>query len=360
MLRCKICGFPRRYSSVFEWQGDGTILASQRLRMPLMFLEVNEWDFIFNELTSKVGSPVEHILIEAQKNVGKTIYEIARGLYMNIDVKRIPSFLKLQFLAKLLIWSVRNYVAAMGAGSIGLVSYKAGESATLSFINPCLIPMVVGNCLGIYECVEEMPGSSAEYKVEGGTLYVRMSHAEESRVSAERLYLEEPSSGEGKLTFEKCRCGVPERISQSFIWNLEAGEIRNKKTGMREGMVAVQSMNAILRELAHELGEEVLDMLYDSQKQYSRQKLESKKAETANHHSFWNEYLSEMGARGFGYPVSFQTTESSVSVEIKSAYNQILYAAKIAGAVEALTDRNSNITWGENEPSYGKYTISAE
>lgn len=357
--RCRDCGFPRRLSRFLEWHSDGTVIGSVRPRIPVMFLEVDEWDSIFDGLARTIGFPIEHIVVEAQKNIGKDLYDMVKGVYWNINVKRIPSnrFFRPQWLGKSLIWGMKTDLAGLGAGRPSLVSLKAGDSMVLRFSDPCLVPMIVGNCLGIYESLEEMPGSSADYKIEDGDLVVSMRHAEEKPVASERLFLEEVEAGTGPLSYERCkRCGVPLQIARSLSWDLSRGIISNPLTSRRESMIAVQSVNAILRELERELGDEIPGIVYDAEKTYAAEEL----AETdAAGDGFWDEYLEGLALRGLGYPDIFEKTGNSIRVDIQNAYNQDLYAAKIVAGLEAATGRPSSISWETRERKHGVYRVTA-
>jgi hypothetical protein len=146
--------------------------------------------------------------------------------------------------------------------------------------------------------------------------------------------------------------------SRRLQWNLDKGEIINPLTGKREDMIAVQSLNSTLRELERELGEEVMGIVYGGQKAYTlyrtREALKKNRGD-----DFWDQYLFEMALRGLGYPESFEASDNAVTVEIRNAYHQDLYAAKIAAGLEALTGRSSDIDWKERERMLGSYTISA-
>ena len=63
--------------------------------------------------------------------------------------------------------------------------------------------------------------------------------------------------------------------------------------------------------------------------------------------------------RGLGYPEQFERTGDSVSVDIKTAYNQDLYAARLAAGVEKMTGRKSRIEWESRESHHGRYMITA-
>ncbi|MBU1670548.1 MAG: hypothetical protein KKF41_14825 [Actinobacteria bacterium] len=360
MRRCPDCGFPRRFARFMEWHSDGTIVGSVKPKIPVMFLEVSEWDSIYDTLADAIGAPIEHIVIEAQKYIGKDLYAMVRALYWNIDARRVPNnrFLRPQWLARLIVAGMGNDLAGLGAGRVRVESYAAGDHLSLRFSDPCMIPMVVGNCLGIYESVEQMDGSNATHRLEDGELVVCMTHAEGKPESEERLYLEEVEGGTGPLSFQRCgRCGVPVPMCRSVAWDLSKGIIRNPRTWEREEMVAVQSINSILRELERELGEDVIRIVYDAQKAYSRRRLEgSGKDDPAG---FWEEYLTGMALRGLGYPVRFETSPSSVTVEIHNAYNQDLYAAKVAAGLEAVTGSVADIEWQTRDRRCDVYTVTA-
>lgn len=361
MRRCRECGFPHRISRFLEWHSDGTLIGSVRPKIPLMFLEVAEVDYIFEELESAIGLPIEHIIIEAQKYIGKDLVDMVKGIYWNIDPKRFPMnrLFRPQWLGKALVAGMRRDLSGLGAGRVTVESYRVGRELVLRFENPCLVPLTVGNCLGIYESVEDMPGSRADYGIEGGALVIRMTHAEEKPESEERLYLEEVEAGAGPLKYDRCpRCGVPLRSARSTCWELDRGAIMNPLTGQREGMIAVQSVNAIMRELERELGGEVPGIIFDAQKRYQAGRLEKEGIEVPR--EFWESYLTGMALRGLGYPEHFEAGDDSVTIDARNAYNQDLYAAKIAAGLERVTGRASSVKWDTRDRHHGKYTVTAE
>ena len=362
MRLCRDCGFPRRFSRFLEWHTDGTISSSVRPRIPLMFLEVDEWDTIYDELAMTIGGPIEHIVVEAQKHIGMDLYDMVKGIYWNINAKRVPNsrYLRPEWLGRTIVWGMRNDLAGLGAGRAHMESYRAGDHLTLRFANPCLMPLIVGNCQGIYESIEQMPGSQAGFKMEGDDLLVYLMHAEGKPASEDRLYLEEAHGGSGPLSYDTCPvCGVPRKMARTLEWHLDRGEIVNPMSSKREDMLAVQSMNAILRELERELGGDVIDIVFRAQKWYSLSRLEESGAVKKEPEEFWPEYLADMALRGMGHPEEFEPLSDEVSVRIANAYNQDLYAARIAAGLEALTERATAISWEKRESDDASYTIKA-
>lgn len=353
MRKCGECGFPAKFERFFTWWSDGTITSTDRSRgtAQIAFLESGELESLFDNLGGTIGISIDGFMIEAQKQVGKVLNE-------NLPVrhiKRVPAnrFLRPQWLARFAVAAIRGDIAGLGDGRVALESYRAGESMVLRFHDPCVAPMLMGGAVGMYESLEEMPCATYEYEFEeNGDLVLRLGHGEEKPVCDERLYLEEPRRGTGDVHFMRCaKCGVPLDAAAALEWDLETGIIRNRLTGRREVIVAVQSIAAILRELERELGEEVSGVLFEAQKSLTLERFAAERPD-------WEAFLKDLALRGLGYPDSISTGET-VSVEISNAYNQGLYAAKLCAAFELLNGVPSGIRWERSESGDSAYTISA-
>jgi hypothetical protein len=278
--------------------------------------------------------------------------------YHNFDVKKIPTnrLFRPQWFIKAVLWFLRKDLAGLGASGLKLERYRPGDYTVIRFTDPCMIPVIVGNCLGIYESVEDMPGSRGDYSLEEGELVICMTHADEKSESEDRLYLEEVSPGEGSLTLERCpMCNMPLQFAKMVEWDTETGIISNSLTGERLEVITVQSVNAILRELEKELGADIVWILYNAQKRFSLKKLRG--VEIRDPEAFWDRYLVEMAVRGLGYPERFEFSGDSLSVDILKAYNQYLYAAKLAAGFEKITGRRSFIKWELCQRDHGRYSI---
>lgn len=357
MRECDRCGFPRKFARFFEWRSDGTIVSANHMA-PLQraFLETGELDKLLDSLSGTIGVSVDRFLIEAQKNIGKALYE---NLPMR-HLRRIPnkSHLRPQWAAELMIRFVSAGIAELGDGRLGIDRYRAGDFWVLRFENPCVIPMLVGSSLGIFESMEGASNSTFEYGIESNDLVIRMSPGGTAGESEKRLYLENVEPGEGRFVFDRCpECAAPLPAAMTFEWDVRRGIITNRLTGEREVVVAVQSVNATLRELEKELGEEIPGILFETQKRLDLNRLSA--LSCLDTEVFWTGYLAELAIHGLGFPLRFERVGASVSVETGNTYNQLLYAAKIAAGLERVTGRDSSIEWIAREPSRAVYTISA-
>jgi len=66
-----------------------------------------------------------------------------------------------------------------------------------------------------------------------------------------------------------------------------------------------------------------------------------------------------MALRGLGYPDRFDVNGKKLSVEIRTAYNQDLYAARLAAGLETVTGGETRIEWDIRERHHGRYTVTA-
>lgn len=357
MRRCGECGFPLMFARIADWRGDGTIIATDRrgVTSQITCLESEELESLFDGLSEAIGMPVDRFLVQAQKSIGKVIYSITplRRLL------RLPQnrFFRPQWLMRLLIRLASREVAALGFGVMSLDGYRPGESLVLRFANPCLVPRTVGSAMGFYESIEDMPSASAEYGMEGGELVVRIRHADEAPPAASRLYFEDVKPGTGPLGFERCgTCSVPRAVSRELRWDVGRGAITNRDSGRREVIIAVQSINAIQRELASELGEGIHETLYHVQKELASERLRD--VEVEDPAAFYERYLEYLALRGLGYPTRFERDDGSIDVEVGSAYNQTLYAARIAAALEKVEGAPSKIEWETRDSDKAVYRIT--
>jgi hypothetical protein len=355
MKQCGECGFPARFASLFEWRSDGTIVMKQQgALLKLALLDADELQAMFDRLSETIGFSVDHILVEAQRRVGKAIYANRPIPF----IKHVPHsrFTRPQWLIKTVIDVLGSDISAIGFGIVKVDSYRAGDHLSIHIDNACLAPRLVGSFLGACEVVEGVP-MKADYSVNAGTLAIHVERSEGPDLAEERLYLESVEPARVSLTYSRCReCGAPVKAAAMIEWDKEGGRIIDRGTGHRDVMFAVQSLNALQRELESELGPGVRDVLYEAQLELSRAAIG--KAGVGTPGSSGDDYLLGLALRGMGYPDSFESGDGTLDVEISNAYNQTLYAARLAAALEARTGKPSRIDWRKREKDISAYTIS--
>jgi hypothetical protein len=357
---CRECGFPLKFARYFDWRSDGTIIGTHRVKgqSRITFLECGELEGLFQDLSVMLGVSIDHILIEAEKNIGKAFYESTPLRFLRF-APHSPR-MRPEWVAKASVRIVRNEVAGLGSGVIRAEYYRAGESMVIRIANPCFIERTVGNTVGIYESIERVRGVEYDYAIEDSELVIRMKNPSgpTETLADTRLALDPIMPAEGSVRFDRCAvCGVPLAASGWFQWDFGRGSITNRVTGKREVTGAAQTVSAMLRELEAELGEEVLGLLYDCQKEITHQRLARDYADAGG--DFWERFLFEGAVRGLGHPADFRLEDGAVTVRIINAYQHTLYAAKIAAAFEFSTGAQSSIEWETRRPYMAAFTVSS-
>lgn len=360
MRRCRQCGFPRKFARFFEWRPDGTILSTDKTgsRTQIAFLDAGDFESIFDKLSRGIGLDIDAFLTNSYRNIGKTVYSNTAPRYL----EDLPNnrFFRPQFLARLIMRRTASDVAMLGDGRLRLDSYRAGQSLVIRFENPCVNQLLAGSAAAMYESVEGINNSFVEYRVdEGGDLIIRLAHAEGTggpTAGEDRFHLDRTSPIEGPVRYERCiDCGSPLLASLMLEWDIGRGVINNRLTGEREVIVAAQAVNAILRELEREFGEGISDVIFRHQKELALKRLKSVSSQDPD--QFWDEYMTDLALRGLGYPIRFERGPVSISVEIINAYNQVLYAARIAAAFEAASGLPTEIKWERLERDHGTFKV---
>jgi hypothetical protein len=324
----------------------------------ITFLELGELEGLFDDLSVMIGVPVDHILIEAEKNVGKAFYASTPLRYLKYAPKN-PRF-RPSWVARAAVRGVRTDVAGLGSGVLRADGYDPRGSMTLRISNPVFPARTVGNSVGIYESIERIHGAEYEYGIEDGDLVLTMRHAGGSAagepLSETRLLLDEIVPGYGPVDYERCpSCDTPLDASRSLEWDLSRGRITNRLTGKREVVGAVQSVNAMMRELEAELGEEILKPIFACQKEITRQQLERDGFDRRA--GFWDRFFYSCALKGLGFPLDCDADDETLTVEIRNSYNQVLYAARVASAFEYNTGLVSDFRWETRQNDLCAFTL---
>ncbi len=351
-----------RFARYFDWRSDGTILGTDRVKLQsrITFLELGEMEGLFDDLSMMIGVSIDHILIEAEKNVGKAFYASTPLRYLRYAPRK-PA-LRPAWVARAAVRAVRSDVAGLGGGIIRAESYDPHGSMVLKISNPVFVARTVGNSVGIYESIERVRGVDYQYRIDNGDLLLTMTHPVEGPpsepLSETRLAPDPVVPGEGPVRYERCgRCGTPAEASATLEWDLSRGTITNRRTGKRLSVGAVQSVKAMMRELEKELGEDVLKPLHECQRQITRQQLERDAFQRGD--DFWNRFFHTCALKGLGYPSSFAAEEDSITVEITNPYETTLFAARVASGFEYLTGEISRLDWEMRRNDLSVFIVSA-
>ena len=73
--RCKSCGTPDNFGKRVVWTEGGTIRAEKVPTLRLFFMEIDELLNLLSFLSELLGVPIDNILIEAERPIGRELVE---------------------------------------------------------------------------------------------------------------------------------------------------------------------------------------------------------------------------------------------------------------------------------------------
>ena len=330
--RCGRCGVPKRIAFMHRWRDDG-ILESRMGGARGILVERDAFAGSLERIEEALGFPIDHIIIEAKRRDAK--------LYVDDVVSGIPGVIaRLRPFRRFGYIIMIRQAAMIGLAKAELLSYKPGKKF-VGRVCPVYHPILfIGDVCGAFESLEKK--RARPYYGQIGDAWYSELYVDESLPREDRLELEKTPEVPARADFNRCEaCGVP-LGTDNFHWDVAQGKIIDKTTGEWIIYINVEGLNTILRELEHELGEDIPRMV-------SRFSFDVYRGLVRDHPASYLKDLSFMKVRGFGVPASDDPSpgELEAGFTVRNPYN----APMIAGMVAAVRGgEQPEFTWETPEP----------
>ncbi len=317
MVRCGMCGVPRMFSYTTRWTDDGVIVSMPRGLIRLLFMEREHLVAIYRAIEEKLGLPIDHIITEAKRKDAWTYVQ-------DVLPPLVSDLVKKRFVRRLAYMAMIAQAAVIGLGKARLLEYREGKLLTGKISPVYYHAMFAGDALGAFETFE---GRKAElaYSFLSSEMFLRIEASESAHVG-ERLELRETPVVKARAGFQRCRrCGAPSDLA-NFRWDAASGRILDQRTGEWFFVQGTRAMDAVLRELEYELGEEIPQVVAKATWDFFRRRREE--------HPGVFEDLSFLKIRGMGVPDSLQPTPEELrkGLDIRNGYNGAILAGMVAAA----------------------------
>jgi hypothetical protein len=333
MLKCRGCGVPRLFSFSNKWTDDGILLSMPRGLLRLIMMEREHMVEIFLGIEEKLGFPIDRIIVEAKrKDAWVYVQDVMPPL--------LGRLLRLPPLRRLAYYAMIQQASLIGLGKVKLLEHRRGERL-VGRINPVYYhALFSGDAWGAFENFEGLR-ASMDYVFFKDELFIFIRAAEDAP-EEERLQLLEAPTLPAHAGFERCRvCGLPVEIS-NFRWDAKTGRMFDDRTGEWFFIQGIRALDAVLRELEFELGEEIPHLVSELTRKFFR-RLKSE------HPQYFSD-LAFMKVRGIGVPEIASPTPEELKdgVNIRNSFNGPI----LAGMVAAVCGSNDP-TWSWEAPSQG-------
>jgi hypothetical protein len=326
-----------------RWSSGGNIFANDVERTQLVYIKTDEVNNVLRGVAERIGVPLGKIAARAEVPLGRRLGKAYYSEYLSlIPGGRIthPTFLMKNYYERIF-----KVFSILGFGRLSIASYRPRREITVSMRKPYHPDLLCGLCRGFFEAAE---GVGFEYGVDGeGTgpvsVTYRASGGKEGSGESERFRYEKKDPLPGNVEHRACgECGVPVRISQTFYWDENEGLVGNRKHHMREVVMPVDGLNALFRELAEELGDEVERMVVEIQGDFKKDAyLQPDIRERRNYLAL----LRQQTVKGLGNFTVIERKGERLRVEVENPFNVPLLVGRVAGYYQALEGIPGKAEW---------------
>jgi hypothetical protein len=332
-LHTGICGFcevPTIWAKDSVLDGDNTSL-QKMVPMRGVFYAADEIESLIDSMEQVLGISLSRLLFRAHSNAIRRFFDgTLRGLAGSLAKALVP---------RMIFEQQAKTAPYFGVGVLRLVEYNRG-GGVVEMTNAWNERLVAAEIAGAFASVE-----GAECRVDaeatGGVvrLTVRRSALESEEYSGRLV----PLTGKlmGTREYPRCHvCGAPYSF-RVFRWDLPAGEIRERDTGLRVVHMTIACIDSMLQEMVDELGREMLDMAVRFQADYVRGMISSGAYDAlekpgADEERRFFDHLSLIRRRCLGNPIYIDDKPARLTVHIRNPANSVMLAGRVLGTFEAV------------------------
>jgi hypothetical protein len=336
---CPECGVPKGISKENRWQDNGAILTFNSdkvtVRERSAFYEVAGLNELFQNIEALIGKSIFRIIVEARRKDTLGFLEEYLSGMRGVFARSIGG--------RVVYNSVATIGATFGLGHFEVQDIKRGECFTVYCKNVYSVPLLAGDLAATFNAVERLPATVDLKEVEGGLLCTISRGEEEETVLSSRLEPVYIAPKPGSIRFDRCtKCDTP-LYMKDVVYDYEQGIITDKHTGRRMTFLSTSNMEAIFREFELELGEEIIPVILEAQKDYAKKILR------------WEEIASEsylrdfFAIRGLGKLIDYSLNDNGLKVKMENAYPYLLVVGLLHGMFEILSDREGKLSYAEDE-----------
>lgn len=348
--KCKKCGIPHFLPKGMIWYPNGVTADAKNL--PFILLGAEEIEYIFKGIEKKIGVSIDRLVMESKALV--TIRYIDEHtpklskLIMKLAKKSEPLMKKIM---EKMNKRMEAQMAIIAWGVVKPEDLKVEKEKIAGIVkNPVYLPIMVGGLIGGFVYFLGWPSAKADWKMEDNILkFTATPLPQESglkkyipriRLLPKLNYLP------GKISYHFCpECGFPEEVSEIFEWDIERGQILEKRTGKRYFMMTAHCLNSILNTLIGELGEEVSKIINDLEKEYVRESFKEKEKD-------YQSLLRILPIRGLGYPAKIAKEGEKLEIQINNCCDIPYLAGMIGGFYETIEGKEAKVSWAKGKEEF--------
>jgi hypothetical protein len=265
---CPECKVPKLFTREHLWLSNGDIVQSSNQHNRMAFMECENLDPLFANMSDIIGFPVEQLIIET----------VQRGTKFYLK-SFIPELVREQVLSgkmdlKTMDDAFRDLARPLGFGRYEYIDMRFEQDEndyfTVSITEPYSVLITAASHAAAIEAIVGYDHGVSYADIGPGTYSITAfpsKRGEETR--GKRPWLQYRSQ-KGDFELEKCgTCGGPSTLS-SYRWYLDKGIVKNSHTGKRMAIMGGGLLDPLFYELEAELGEAIPRTVVEAQRRFVR------------------------------------------------------------------------------------------
>lgn len=256
-----------------------------------------------------------------------------------------------------------DLAALTGTAHSRTLVYLPGRFGEALLRNPWDMDLMDAVVVGAFEALERRPLRALWKETEDG-YFLRLETETSKPEHSARLEVDFPPVKGGDYRHHACpRCGLPLPL-RNLEWREEEGIIVDRRRGIRMINWEAHSVRLVTRELVRELGESVVPIIVEAEKEHTLRMLEDlgmHEVVEEERSRLLQEMLSMLPLYGYGLATEVELTAGGVlRVWIDNPYDEYLLAGRMAAYYQAMEGRRARVEWTFHGPSTASYLLSPE
>jgi ribosomal protein S14 len=353
--RCSICGVPRIVARFNSWKGNGTIVSMGDPHIRQVFFEADLLPGLRTRISEGLQFPVNRIFYEAERNAVRAVIDALLRSHRVRYGLRIPPF------RRGAVYFFHQLAMMTGTARTSTVDYRPGKYGVALVRNPWDVDLMAAVVVGAFEALEGRPLRSF-WKKRNGEYILRVEVTEGKPEISQRLEVDFPPVQEGNYRHHRCpKCGVPREIKH-LEWREEEGLLLDRRRGIRmlnwEGL----TLRMVARELIRELGEEVVPIIVDAERDYTLRMLEDLgivRAPLDQRRELLQQMLSllPLYGQGLAREVEYESG-GAMRIWMINPYEEHFLAGRLAAFYQVVEGVRARVEWIQTGPAEVSYLLA--
>ena len=340
--RCPECGVPEQFAQNQVWLNNGDIVQRVNPSARAGFIECENYDPLFNNISDIIGMSIEHIVTNIQA--------VTSDVYMRSVIPRdvIKMVRGGELDPVILTEPIMTLCHILGLGKYeyidGLYEMDKNDYYKQRITKPYSVPVCAGALAGVLTTL--LGGHhQVTYEEVGPDCYeFTTSWTKRPNKLLERFNLEVYEHVDGDLELERCgSCDMPKAF-RGYKWDVENGLITSQYTGRRMALIGPGTMDQLFLELEAELGEEIPKVVVEAQRRFVRTGFYP-----IDRLSDMADFRTQLALRGLGNLREMRTSPAGFKMRIDNAAGYLMTIGMVQGLFEMTFDFDSHVEWEISE-----------